>query len=434
MGGAEVPERVHMHAHADLVDKGIAKIKLLPKGEIEEVACVLVEVIYSMKDRNHSYERLEESCVSLNLAKNNIVRLPSFANLPPTIKRLSVTENLLVEFPEDLPTESLEGLILQDNRLYTISSNIEKCSRLTLLDVAHNMLEYLPSLPVTLQRLYLQGNRFGGRIDLSYLVNLIDLDLGYSRLTRMPLLPSSIKTLEISGNKIRKLPDLSGLVNLKCFLCASNFIERIPELPPTLERFDCSSNPIKNFSTLPSSLKRFECYGTRINSLPTLPPNLEFLIASKNRLTVLPSLPKSLEGLYVSNNFLEELPDLPSNLISLYCGLNFLKTLPAIPFGLLELECQLNPIDELPELPWDLRKLTYGPKTLLGYEKGGEKNCFCTSGPKVLTGCDRTPENMDGVEKNCLCTGTNYLGKPIITPIRDNDFEKDRKRLLRHQE
>jgi len=127
------------------------------------------------------------SLSSLTIDFNKITKFPDRLTLPNLV-HLSMTHNLLSEFPEDIdpsqfprlielnlsynnikklpsnsiPFPKLDSLILSKNKIEAIE-NPEVFGQLTVLDLSDNSISYIPpklGLCSKLQRLQLEGNTF----------------------------------------------------------------------------------------------------------------------------------------------------------------------------------------------------------------------------------------------------------------------------------
>jgi hypothetical protein len=116
-------------------------------------------------------------------------------------------------------------------------------------------------------------------------------------LTELPLIPYSVKDLWCWGNNLEKLHNL----------------------PPTLELLSCSFNPLIQLpSILPSTLEYLICHSCKLTFLPGNLPNLQVLLCYNNQLTKIPIYP-SLTILNCEGNKLVSLCELPDTLHTLYC-------------------------------------------------------------------------------------------------------------------
>lgn len=179
-----------------------------------------------------------------------------------------------------------------------------------------------------------------------------------NRLTSLPNLPNSLSYLDCHYNQITSFPALpNSLITLFCY---HNRLVSLPTLPNSLENLQCYQNLLSSLPLLPNSLIALMCYENQITSLPTLPTSLKYLDCNFNLLSSLPALPDSLSDLNCGDNQISELPSLPSSMTSLVCGGNQIDSLPLLPSKLNTLACDGNQITSLPLLPSSLAFLNCG--------------------------------------------------------------------------
>lgn len=191
-------------------------------------------------------------------------------------------------------------------------------------------------------------------------------------------LPDDITSLNVKFAPIAVpftvLPDLRRFSTLQKLFCHSCGLERICELPDSLEFINCICNELATLPTLPKSLKELLCVGNRLTTLPALPESLKSLYCADNCLTALPPLPESLKVLECRLNFLNALPTLPSKLKALVCPHNEIYTLPELPEVLVHLECQNNNLDSIPERTKMMKEYKVGQQGIkIEYEKRCER-------------------------------------------------------------
>ena len=167
------------------------------------------------------------------------------------------------------------------------------------LKVNNTMLSEILSLPDSLRKLDLEGNR---------------------RLSTLPALPAGLLSLNIAGTKISSLPSPLP-AGLEVLNCGYTEIQEIPELPPTLRVFYCDGmggmpylsniKTLRFFPRLPDGLQQLSCRGQKLRELPRLPPTLEFLRCDENPIRALPELPLTLRILSCEGCLIRVIPLLP---------------------------------------------------------------------------------------------------------------------------
>ncbi|XP_035532612.1 toll-like receptor 7 [Morone saxatilis] len=196
-------------------------------------------VILDISSNNHYFES-EGLTHMLNFTKN----LKNLKVLMMNHNKISTTTNT------ELESQSLKRLEFRDNRLDMLWRDgdtryvnyFKKLLNLTVLDISHNNLNFLPrevfrGLPDKLSELYMKNNRLNSFEwqNLQFLHSLQVLDLSGNSLTTVPDLLSnctrSLKKLILHKNQILKLtPDfLKDAYNLKYLDLSSNHIQHIDQ-------------------------------------------------------------------------------------------------------------------------------------------------------------------------------------------------------------
>ena len=318
--------------------------------------------------------KLPKSLTSLTCNNN---RIGSITNLPLGLKRL------LCQFQD------------------TTSFNLPTIpNTLTIFSATYNKLLQLPSLPNTIDSLLISGCNLLSLTSLP--ITLKTLDCSQNSLSILPNFPSSLKYINCSGNtSITSLPSLPATLNELYVDGLTNVLPNSLTIPTTLTNFSCnycnwSSLPTfpngllsltmsyNNFpifpTNLPSSITTLQAISCNINSVVNLPTALNSLHLGSNNLASLPTLPSNLNILYIDNNLIKKLPtNLPSVLQTLswknnqldsikpfiassalkylYLDYNNLKALPTLPSGLKTLSIQTNAFDTFPKVPAALTSL-----------------------------------------------------------------------------
>lgn len=194
-------------------------------------------VILDISNNNHYFES-EGLTHMLNFTKN----LKNLKILLMNHNKISTSTNT------ELESQSLERLEFRDNRLDMLWRDgdtryfnyFKKLVNLTVLDISHNNLNYIPDqvfsgLPDNLSELYIKNNKLKTFIweKLQLLHSLQVLDLSGNSLTDVPHMRSdctkSLKKLILHKNQILKLtPDfLEDAYNLKYLDLSFNHIQQI---------------------------------------------------------------------------------------------------------------------------------------------------------------------------------------------------------------
>jgi Leucine-rich repeat (LRR) protein len=174
----------------------------------------------------------------------------------------------------------------------------------------------------------------------------------------LELFSKNTTIIDLSNRGLKEIPDLSGFTFLQELYISHNNLEKLPNLPPYLERLDCSYNKIKIIKELPSGLIFLNCTSNQINKLPII-------------------LPKRLRCLYCSFNKIEELPELPFGLSFLFCADNELIKLPNIlPERLSKLSCSNNKITYIPKLSKMIETLNCDNNKIMSFNHDMPEHIF----------------------------------------------------------
>lgn len=135
----------------------------------------------------------------------------SMNDIPDSLKYLSVSKynftegTVLDKFPSNLETLSIK------NSDITAVNNLDKCSRLSMVNIGYCNLTEIPALPSGVHSINMPHNAISAISNIENLNNLNYLDLSYNKLESTNGLPTTINflsELNLSGNKITTLTDL----------------------------------------------------------------------------------------------------------------------------------------------------------------------------------------------------------------------------------
>ncbi|KAL6459604.1 hypothetical protein MHYP_G00313630 [Metynnis hypsauchen] len=251
------------------------------------------------------------------------------------LKRLYLERNFLQSIPADLPT-SLEELRMDGNKVRVMSEVAwSRCPGLLILSLSNNSLGSL-AFPAGV---------------LSPLVSLRTLSLSQNQLTSVPLhLPLSLQELYLRGNRIQRFQSgvFQGKAELLVLDLSANRLTnkglgKAALINAThLESLNLEGNLLKHVPRhLPRSLKTLNLEGNSISSVSKAAflslPHLEHLGLARNKLSkVAPgafwTLPL-LHQLDLSHNALRQVPrQLPIWLVSLSLTHNKIETIPRDAF------------------------------------------------------------------------------------------------------
>ena len=258
--------------------------------------------------------------IFLDLSLNQLVSLPPISAIAPKLTTLIAYNNFLKESPVDLPS-TLIKLDLRQNLISEWETDLSTLESLSELDISHNLLKVLPSLPPTLKRFNGNNNHFTNTspLPLQHLTTLYlnnnDLtsfpDLSGSKVANLMLRNNQIASLDstlisahnisidLTNNKISSLPDdvdhLESLSNVQSLILSANLLTSIPPLSNLkLTVLNLSENAISSLSELPPTLLTIILSGCAFETVPESIlslHSLQTLDMSNNKLTSFPPLP-----------------------------------------------------------------------------------------------------------------------------------------------
>lgn len=171
--------------------------------------------------------------VHLKIKSLEDLNLYRFKNL----KQLCLRQNLIesISEVEVLPHDKIVDLDFYDNKIKHISSNVNKLTKLTSLDLSFNKIKHIKNLE-----------------NLTNLENLYFVQNSISKIENLSTL-KSLKNLELGGNKVHSIePDsFEGLSNLEEIWLGKNSIPRLINLHPlkNLKILSIQSNKLKNWKS-----------------------------------------------------------------------------------------------------------------------------------------------------------------------------------------
>ena len=255
------------------------------------------------------------SLTNLNLSYNAITRFTTFpGDSPSALTHLDLSNGRLETLPEDLFSlcQSLNVLILSDNKIRALSESIGSLSKLSRLSLNNNALLSLPDTLGKLERLH-------------------TLDASNNKLAALPAciwLCPELSILNLSSNTWVEFPDpplqrsVSSLLEEQDRkMSASSVTRAAPLLSMSLKKLYLAYNRLRDDTFRPISLmSSLVTLNLSFNDIYEIPPGM---LQKCHQLTCL----------YLSGNMLTSLPadDLERlvNLRVLHLNGNKLQTLPA---------------------------------------------------------------------------------------------------------
>ncbi len=243
---------------------------------------------------------------------NNCINIENLKNFPLTLKTLIIESINNLSLIDDLSNIQLEIFKIKD------------CPRFRTF----------PNLPLTLKMFECDSNTYiDGLPNFEIFPNLNLISLQHLVVSETPSLPNSLENLYINETHIKRLPSLLT-TSLKNIYITNNSLEELPALPQTLNKLTCINCNLKHLPNLPQALTELNILNNLLTELPELPNSLKVLIVSSNRLTNLPDpLPPNLTKLYFNNNMITIVPELPQNLLYINGTNNPLIRIPTISSG-----------------------------------------------------------------------------------------------------
>lgn len=277
-----------------------------------------------------------------NISKNRINEMPDLQKFTPKLIFLDVSDNYLEKFPS-LP-KTIEKLFINANKIDKIPDNIKDLTNLSYLDIAKNKIKHIPELPSSLEYICVEFNDID-TVAESYTPKLKQSFFAFSSIKEIPLFRNNIqKKYSFCNNKIREI-DSSRLNNDFNYLnLSSNKIKEIPNdffsISNKMTELFLNNNHIKSLSKLSSTV-------------------LTLIEISNNPIKVLPQLPLSVKQLYIGYCKLESLPDSLMNNINLEvldAGGNSLTSIPKLK-AIVTLNLSFNKFTEFPLIPCTIKNL-----------------------------------------------------------------------------
>ncbi|OHT15595.1 leucine-rich repeat-containing protein [Tritrichomonas foetus] len=286
-----------------------------------------------------SYRRLEV----IDLSFNSLKKIPICFTKIPSLKRILAEGNKISEY--DNFTGNIELVDLKQNRFTKMPDFNEKIG---LICIDYNLINTIEKSYNNLIRLYANMNRISS--------------------IRPDLIFPNLEILEISKNLLSEIPNLTRFTpKLKKFIASNNKITQFPEFPSQIVEIDIGNNQISSIGkeSLVSlkKLTNLDISQNYLESLPQLPPSIQVLNAIYNQIThVEPSETPCLKTVMLSKNCLTEYPNYVHNQATeIFITRNCLKAIPISCFtqNLVRLNATDNEIESLPSELFTLPKLAH---------------------------------------------------------------------------
>jgi protein phosphatase 2C len=224
--------------------------------------------------------------IKLDLSHNQISgalvgdRFPEDSSIFPVIEEIYLNHNSITELPTMFWRQITNASVidLRNNRLTSLSEEIEGFFSLSSLEVGGNLLGSLPSQLGqlgSLQVLSFYNNLITELPDLSSLEYLQYLNAGHNQLSEISLEGlSSLEEVFLSGNPIKQLPDniSETCPNLKLLFAADMALKKVPtglNGLSLLEQIDFSHNRITEIPPALGDLESLRSMSFAHNKLET---------------------------------------------------------------------------------------------------------------------------------------------------------------------
>lgn len=241
---------------------------------------------------------------TVDLSKQGLTEIP-FVKIKSDVNWLILSDNRIKKIASEIRNlKNLTRLALNDNRIEEIDGNIGECIGLSWMDLTRNKLKDLPP-------------------EIGVLTRISGLGLSENEFEAIPECIYRLKNLRKFGffsNKIRFVsPEIRNLKNLVKLDLSNNKLESIPSEFCTLTNLswlNLSNNKLKRLPSEINNLKKLEELGLGMNELEELPNmsnlnSLRILPVFKNKLKKIHSSLfslKSIEKLDFSDNEITEFP------------------------------------------------------------------------------------------------------------------------------
>ena len=213
----------------------------------------------------------------------------------PNLESLSVKWSNIRTLPPRIYQLPLTTLYLQRNQLKSLDG-LEQVTRLTVLDVSHNMLEVLPDIFVhltSLEVLNIADNRIAHVPDsIGSACRLVEFNCSHNRLSSLPNSVGNITQLtilDVGNNQLTCLPaSVGNLVNLRDLRARNNLLRSLPD----------SFSQLQHLTSLLLRNNKFRHVPSQLSTLA----NLENLNMSDNEIAHMAAPIQTLKYLVLDQN------------------------------------------------------------------------------------------------------------------------------------
>lgn len=232
------------------------------------------------------FPEILKECIFITTIIADNCHMIKVINVPPSVKVIDLEKNLIEEVRnEDLP-EDIKYIRLFNNELtYLDLSKKMNLKKIDLRKINFNTLREFKLGP-NLEKIDLEHS-VGIKTDFLMSLNKLKfIDVSQTDILDFTDIPDSVA--ELYANKLNSTPN--GRI--------------ITKLPKNLVEFECKDSGIKEFKfdKFPMKLRVVKLLYNKLEKLPQLPDTIEKIDVERNELTDFPPLPLSLQWIDITNN------------------------------------------------------------------------------------------------------------------------------------
>jgi len=247
----------------------------------------------SFKISDYDIKELSDIFVEMTWIEDLLIHrcgLTTLVNLPPKLKKLSVTYCKLTFLNGKQLPSTITEIDLSNNNIenvYDLNDNI------THLNLSNNEISNLSfiDMPKSLVYVNLCNNKL--KMTPRFKDGLIELNVSSNNLISLDNLPDSIITLYSCNNYLKIINHLpANLITWKSYKSEMELIHC--EFPEYLEVMDVYLNKLKTIPKLPNQIKEIDLNNNQLESIPNVSTSLEMVDLRMNPKLVLTEEQKKL--------------------------------------------------------------------------------------------------------------------------------------------
>ncbi len=238
--------------------------------------------IGEFKDTHFPCARIPMNMVDLTLMTELIIsktNLEAINTLPPSLKRLIITESQLAHVDCGNFPDSITHVDLTHNKIHKIT-NINKNIKALILD-KNNLSNIIFPPSMEIDKLSLKENKFK---NLDFMKNIVYL-----------------RELDVLGNDIQNIDEL--IDSIEFLSISKNYLTEINSLPKSLIEIIAYGNKISRINCkFPDNVRKMDFYNNNFRTFPDLTETIKWIDLSCNELEKIPRNFTHLEFIDISNN------------------------------------------------------------------------------------------------------------------------------------